>query len=178
MNDGEADTELTARSCRNCGSIAFDERGTSCCSEQMAPISIEAINEPELTGILSRVFGISPTGVEICHHLTGARAAATDEIARALDINRSTANRQLGRLRELGMLERRTKSLKVGGRAYLYAPVSRTELRRRYREGLLCWTADAIELVDELCPSGSVSDGVLSEWPANGGATWGTAGDG
>jgi len=81
----------------------------------MANIETDAVNEPDLTTILSQVLGISSTGVEICVHMTGAEERATAEIATALGVNRSTVNRQLSQLRKLGLIESRERSLKEGG---------------------------------------------------------------
>jgi predicted transcriptional regulator len=140
----------------------------------MANIETDAVNEPDLTTILSQVLGISSTGVEICVHMTGAEERATAEIATALGVNRSTVNRQLSQLRELGLIESRERSLKEGGQVYLHSPVPPEEMRRRHREALLSWITDAIELIDDMWGQSTTS---VSETAIGVECPGGTAGD-
>lgn len=150
MDSNIDDNEITAYSCRHCGSITLDERSHQCCAETMAPIEVDAVEEPDLRMLFPYVFGVSRTGMDVCVYLMGEGEATTREIATALDVNPSTATRQLTRLRELGVVEVRTESLTEGGQRHLYSPTPPEEARQRLREGLFSWLTDAVPLLDEV----------------------------
>ncbi|WP_175454508.1 helix-turn-helix domain-containing protein [Halopelagius longus] len=150
VNSGNIDPQVTAYSCRQCEFVALGNAAQKCCGEEMEPVEVGAVNEPTLMDLLSQVFGISQTGVDICVYLVEEEEATTDEIATALEYNRSTVSRQLTQMRELGVIECRKKSLNEGGQVYLYSPVSPNEMRRRHRECLLTWVTDAFRLLDEI----------------------------
>lgn len=116
----------------------------------MDSIEVDVVNDPDLMTLLPQVFGVSQTGIAICLQVTEEEQATTDDIATALDINRSTVSRQLNQLRELGVVERHEQSLTEGGQIHVYTPVEPEEMRRRHREGLLSWVTDAVTLVNEL----------------------------
>lgn len=116
----------------------------------MDPIAADATNEPELMSLLAQVFGVSQTGIDVCVHVIAEEQVTTDDIAAALEINRTTVTRQLNQLRELGVVQRREQSLTEGGQIHVYTPVPLEEVRQRHREGLLSWVTDAIALINEL----------------------------
>lgn len=116
----------------------------------MDPIAVDAVNEPELMTLLSQVFGVSQTGIDVCVHVIEEEQVTTDEISTALDINRTTVTRQLNQLRQLGVVQRREQSLKEGGQIHVYTPVQPEEMRQRHREGLLSWVTNAIALINEI----------------------------
>lgn len=150
MDSDASDSRITAYSCRQCQSVTFAERGKQCCGEEMIPLEGEATADPELMTLLRNVFGISRTGIDICVYITKTEQATTDEIATALDINRSNVTRQLSSLRSLGVVERRDETLKKGGRIHVYTPVPPEETRQRLREGFFSWASDALTLLDEV----------------------------
>lgn len=143
-------SQLTVYSCRHCGSVILDERRRQCCNGDMESIDVDAVKEPEQRVLLRHVFGISQTGLDICTYVMEHGEATPAEIARALDINRSTATRQLNQLRDLGVMECRKESLTGGGEVQTFSPVSMAEIRQRHRESLLSWVTDAIDLINEL----------------------------
>jgi predicted transcriptional regulator len=148
MSSSETGSQVTAYSCRQCGAVVLDDRDRQCCGEGMDPIAVDAVNEPDLTTLLSLVFGVSPTGIDVFVHVLEEEPVTTDDIATALGVNRSTVSRQLNHLTELGVIERRERSLKEGGRVHEYTPVSLEAVRQRHREGLLSWVNDAIALIN------------------------------
>lgn len=150
VNLGTGDADVTAYSCSECGSVALDERSRQCCGEQMDAVRMDAVNEPELQTLFLEVFGVSRTGRDVCRRLIEEEQATTDELATALEINRSTVTRQLNQLRELGIVERYERPLDGGGEIHVYTPVPLDEIRQRHLEGLLSWMTDAITLVGEL----------------------------
>lgn len=143
-------SQLTAYSCRHCGLVVLDERRRQCCNEEMEAIDVDAVKEPEQRVLLRHVFGISQTGLNICTYVMQKGKATPAEVARALDVNRTTATRQLNQLRDLGVMECREESLTEGGRVQTFSPVPMAEIRQRHRESLLSWATDAIDLIDEL----------------------------
>lgn len=140
----------SAYRCPQCRSVVLGDRSRECCGEEMEPIGADAVAEPELPAVLSQVFGISRTGVDICVYLMEDGGATADDIATELEINRSTVTRQLNQLRALGVLERRERALDGGGRVHQYSPVPPEQARQRLREGLISWTLDAATLLGEL----------------------------
>jgi predicted transcriptional regulator len=116
----------------------------------MESINVGAVKEPKQRVLLRHVFGISQTGLDICIYVMDQEEATPAEIARALDINRSTATRQLNQLRNLGVMDCREESLAEGGRIQIFSPVPMAEIRQRHRESLLSWATEAIDLINEL----------------------------
>lgn len=101
--------------------------------------------------LMSRVFGVSEAGLDVFLEILDERGATADELAGALDVNRTTVTRQANHLVDLGFVERTERSLREGGRTYVYVPVPGEEIRRRHREAFLAWvsaTLDEIEAVD------------------------------
>lgn len=150
VDEESGSSRLSAYSCRHCGSAVLEERPQPCCGEEMESVDVDAVREPEQRVLLRHVFGISQTGLDICTFLVEQEEATPAEIARALDIDRSTVTRQLNQLRELGVMECREESLAEGGRTQLFSPAPMAEIRQRHREALLSWTAHAISRIEEL----------------------------
>lgn len=150
MSHGSSESTATVHVCRRCEAIVLDEESPECCDESMERFESTAVDEPELTTLLRHVFGVSAAGIEICVHLMDEEAATVADVASALDLNRSTASRQLNRLLELGVVQRREQALDRGGHIYLYSPVAPEEVRRQLRTALLEWVAAAVELVDDV----------------------------
>jgi predicted transcriptional regulator len=141
---------VTVYACRHCEGVALDDRHRECCGEPMDPVTVDAAKEPDLATLVTQVFGVSETGVDICVLLMERDEVTIDDIAVALDVNRTTASRQLTQLRALGVIERREESLNDGGQRYVYTAPSIEAVRRRHQEALLSWVADAMVLLDEL----------------------------
>lgn len=141
---------FTVSTCRHCGSVTLDNRRRECCGETMEPVTVDAVKEPDLRTLVAQVFGISETGLDICVHLMERGEVTIDDIAAALDINRTTASRQLNQLQALGVIERREESLEDGGQRHVYTAASMEEVRRRHREAFLSWVSDAMTLLDDL----------------------------
>lgn len=150
MTKKSGGSRLTAYACRHCESVVLDEVTGQCCGEEMAPVDVEAVKEPNLAVLLPTVFGVSQTGVDVCVYVMEHEEATIEEIARALDINRSTVTRQLNQLQDLGVVACREESLAEGGRIQLFSPVPLEKVRRRHLEGLLSWVTDAIAVVNEI----------------------------
>lgn len=141
---------VVVQTCRHCGAVALSERRHECCGEAMESVSVDAAREPDLRTLLTQVLGVSETGLEVCVLLMERGEVTTDDIAAALDVNRTTVSRQLNQLLALGVLDRRAESLEDGGQVHVYTAPSMAELRRRHREALLSWVADAVALLEEL----------------------------
>lgn len=141
---------VTVYTCRHCESVTLDDRRHECCGDAMEPVTVDAVRDPDLRTLVGQVFGISETGLDICVHLIRRGEMTIDDVAAALDVNRTTASRQLNQLRALGAIERREEALEDGGQLHVYTAAPIGEVRRRHREALLSWVADAVTLLDEL----------------------------
>ncbi|MDH5020331.1 helix-turn-helix domain-containing protein [Halobacterium rubrum] len=111
---------VTVYACPHCEGVALDDRHRECCGEPMEPVTVDAAKEPDLATLVTQVFGVSETGVDICVLLMERDEVTIEDIAAALDVNRTTASRQLTQLRSLGVIERREESLDDGGQRYVY----------------------------------------------------------
>lgn len=150
MDFGRSDPQIMAYSCRQCGSVTLSRTGRRCCGEEMDPIDVTATNEPDVGSLVSQVFGISQTGVEICVYIAENGEVTIRDIATEFGIDRSTVNRQLDQLREVRFVERHETALKEGGRVHHYSLVSPEKRHHRRREAFMSWVADALGLLDEI----------------------------
>lgn len=141
---------VTVYTCHHCGSATLDDRPRECCGEAMGSVTVDAVREPDLRTLVSHVFDLSETGLDICVLLMEREEVTIGDVAAALNVNRTTASRQLNQLRALGLIERREESLEDGGQLHVYTAVSMEEVRRRHREAFLSWVSDAMTLLDEL----------------------------
>lgn len=130
----------------------------------MEPVTVDAVREPELRTLVTQVFDLSETGLDVCVLLMERGEVTIDDVAAALGVDRTTASRQLTQLRALGVLERREESLADGGQLHVYTAAPMEEVRRRHREALLSWVADAMALLDELDEQKLAAVAEQEEW--------------
>jgi predicted transcriptional regulator len=110
------------------------------------PLSEE--QRPSLAEAMTTVFDLGPCERAVYRHLVGDPATTTRELARSLDVDRSSVNRSLTTLRDRGLATRRPNILEEGGQVYLYTAHPPAEVRERLHAGVDEWAAAAHDRVD------------------------------
>jgi predicted transcriptional regulator len=108
------------------------------------------IEEPDLETLLRTVFGMSATELEICLCVMESGEVTVQELADAVDYDRSVVTRHLNHLADLDVIEKRRQLLKSGGHVYVYTPVDPDAIRTRFRHLFLQWVEDAAGALAEL----------------------------
>lgn len=106
-------------------------------------------SEPALVDVMACVFGIQPHEARTYEALLSRPASTVEELADALDRDRSNVNRSLSTLREKGLATRERRLLDGGGHVYQYSPTPLAEARELMHETLDAWTASVHERIDE-----------------------------
>lgn len=104
---------------------------------------------PSMEEALETVFGLGSCERAVYRQLVGAPDTTTRELARALDVDRSSVNRALSTLLDRDLATRRPRILDEGGQVYYYTARSPAEVRQRLHDGLDVWTEVARDRVDE-----------------------------
>lgn len=148
------DPEPVLYRCRECGNAALslDPMEPTCCGKEMARDREEGEGyvEPESEDMLKTVFGMAETELDICICCMEKGEATAKELAEAMGMDRSGISRHLNHLAEIGVLEKERRILREGGHTYVYSHTPPDEVKRLFREGLLNWSLEALDLVDEV----------------------------
>lgn len=147
---GIIDMEHEVYECQQCGHVSFSNSTSTSLDEDRTSVEVTPVEHPELAVVLREVFGISKTGLSVCISLMEQGESTTGEIAKNLDIDRSTVSRQLNHLTDIGLLEKHQRLLKDGGYVHVYSPVNEEEVHRRLTIGLYAWVGEAVELVEDI----------------------------
>ena len=116
------------------------------------PADIESLvgtTEPEFTHILSCVFGIRHHESRTYLTLLDTPGSTVEELAAALDRDRSNVNRSLSTLREKGLVERQRRLLDPGGYVYQYTAVDLPTAKEMLHESLDEWANAVHDSIDE-----------------------------
>jgi predicted transcriptional regulator len=105
--------------------------------------------EPELVEVMTCVFGIQPHEARTYETLLSRPASTVEELADALDRDRSNVNRSLSTLREKGLATRERRLLDGGGHVYQYSPTPLPEARALMHDTLDAWTGYVHDRIDE-----------------------------
>ncbi len=136
--------------CQHCGNVSVANLVADTDEEKLTSTDAQSANSPELADVLRDVFGISETGLNICVQLMEEGESTAGDLAKHLDMDRSTVSRQLNHLTDLGLLEKRQRLLSDGGYVHVFTPVDVEEVRQRLTVGLHAWMDDALELVEDI----------------------------
>jgi predicted transcriptional regulator len=104
--------------------------------------------DPPFDEIMACVFGIQGREVRTYIALLDRPGSTVEELASALDRDRSNVNRALAQLLELGLAERQRRLLDPGGYVYQYTAAPLEETKRRLHEGLDRWAEAVHERID------------------------------
>lgn len=104
--------------------------------------------DPPFDEIMACVFGIQGREVRTYLALLDRPGSTVEELATALDRDRSNVNRALSKLLELHLAERQRRLLDPGGYVYQYTATPLPETKERLHEGLDRWAATVHERID------------------------------
>ena len=96
-------------------------------------------DEPPFDEVMACVFGIQGREVRTYLALLDRPGSTVEELAGALDRDRSNVNRALARLLERDLVERRRRLLDPGGYVYQYTATPLPETKARLHDALDRW---------------------------------------
>jgi len=108
-----------------------------------------ATDEPDLAEVMACVFGVQTHEVRTYRTLLSTPGSTVEELAAALDRDRSNVNRSLSTLREKGLARRERRLLDGGGHVYQYTATPLEEARELMHEALDQWAAAVHDSIDE-----------------------------
>ncbi|MFC6975040.1 helix-turn-helix domain-containing protein [Halomicroarcula sp. GCM10025709] len=106
-------------------------------------------DEPALDEVMACVFGVQAHEVRTYQALLSAPGSTVEELAAALDRDRSNVNRSLSTLLDKGLASRERRLLDGGGHVYQYTATPGPEARQLMHETLEQWTAAVHDRIDE-----------------------------
>ncbi|WP_265109651.1 helix-turn-helix domain-containing protein [Halosolutus halophilus] len=106
-------------------------------------------SNPQFEKVMSCVFGIEDHETRTYLVLCEFPGSTIEELAAALDRDRSTVNRALSTLHERGLVRRERRLLDGGGYVYQYTAVALPEAKEILHEALDAWTATVHDVIDE-----------------------------
>ena len=106
-------------------------------------------DDPDLTEVMACVFGIQRHEVRTYRTLLETPGSTVEELAAALERDRSNVNRSLSTLREKGLAERERRLLDGGGHVYQYTATPLAEARELMHDALDQWVAMVHDRIDE-----------------------------
>ncbi|MDJ1434711.1 helix-turn-helix domain-containing protein [Halostagnicola sp. A-GB9-2] len=146
-----SECELTVYECPSCDTYQLGSTEMNCCEESMNELDDTVpIEPPDEEQLLRTVFDISETELEVCRHLMSEPEVTIEELADAVDRDRSVVARHINHLVELGMVEKRSRVLSEGGRVNIYSHRSADAVRRQFKLGLYTWMVDAVDVIDDI----------------------------
>jgi predicted transcriptional regulator len=137
--------------CATCGNVGIGDGEIRCCEEPMTPIESPAVvDKPTLGELLSSVFDMSDTELEICLCVMEGGDLTVTELADEIGYDRSVVARHLNHLAELGVIEKQRRLLEQGGHTYVYTPVPEEAVRRQLTVAFYTWVDGALDRLDSL----------------------------
>ncbi|SEW24783.1 helix-turn-helix domain-containing protein [Natrinema salifodinae] len=109
---------------------------------------MEASN-PAFEEVMSCVFGIEDHETRAYLGLCERPGSTIEELAAALDRDRSTVTRSLSTLRDRGLVRRDRRLLDGGGYVYQYTALELPAAKELLHEALDAWTATVHDVIDE-----------------------------
>ena len=105
--------------------------------------------EPTFEDVMTCVFGIQAHETRTYLSLLDRPGSTVEELATALDRDRSNVNRSLSTLLEAGLVQRERRLLDSGGFVYQYTAVPLPEAKALLHEALDAWADTVHEAIDE-----------------------------
>jgi predicted transcriptional regulator len=105
--------------------------------------------EPGLEDVMACVFGLQRHEVRTYLALLERPGSTVEELAAALDRDRSNVNRSLTTLREKDLASRQRRLLDAGGHVYQYSATPLDEARELMHETLDAWAEYVHDRIDD-----------------------------
>ncbi len=105
-------------------------------------------SEPQFQTVMSCVFGIEAHETRTYLTLLEYPGSTIEELATALERDRSTVNRSLSTLHDRGLLRRDRRLLDGGGYVYQYTAVALPEAKTMLHGALDTWTEAVHETIE------------------------------
>jgi len=118
-----------------------------------------ATDDPDLAEVMACVFGVQSHEVRTYRTLLDTPGSTVEELAAALERDRSNVNRSLSTLREKGLARRERRLLDGGGHVYQYTATPLAEARELMHEALDQWAVavhDSIDSFEGTSPGGGL----------------------
>jgi len=107
-----------------------------------------ATDDPDLAEVMACVFGVQTHEVRTYRTLLDTPGSTVEELATALDRDRSNVNRSLSTLREKRLARRERRLLDGGGHVYQYTATPLSEARELMHDALDQWAAAVHDRID------------------------------
>ncbi|WP_049924251.1 helix-turn-helix domain-containing protein [Halopiger djelfimassiliensis] len=104
---------------------------------------------PPFEEVMSCVFGIEGHETRTYLVLRDRPGSTIEELAAALERDRSTVNRSLATLHDRGLVRRERRLLDGGGYVYQYTAIALPETKVLLHEALDAWTETVHDVIDE-----------------------------
>lgn len=105
-------------------------------------------SDPDFRTVMSCVFGIEDHETRTYLALLEQPGSTVEELAAALDRDRSTVNRSLSTLTERGLVWRDRRLLDGGGYVYQYTAIALPEAKAMLHDALRAWTESVHDVID------------------------------
>lgn len=112
-------------------------------------------DDPPFDEVMACVFGIQGREVRTYLTLLDRPGSTVEELAGALDRDRSNVNRSLSQLLELDLARRERRLLDPGGHVYQYTASPLPETKERLHEALDEWVAHVHERIENFEEQGT-----------------------
>lgn len=106
-------------------------------------------DNPDFDDIMRCVFGIQGREVRTYLALVDRPGSTVEELAAALDRDRSNINRSLAQLLELELADRERRLLDPGGYVYQYTAVELSQTKARLHAALDTWVDQVHDIIDK-----------------------------
>jgi predicted transcriptional regulator len=114
--------------------------------------------DPEFADVMSCVFGIHHHETRTYLALLDRPGSTVEELAEALDRDRSNVNRSLSTLLENGLAERERRLLDPGGYVYQYTATPLPDAKEMLHEALDAWAENVHAEIDDFAGESTESD--------------------
>jgi len=117
-------------------------------------VSLMENADPAFEDVMTCVFGIQDHETRTYLALHDRPGSTVEELADALDRDRSNVNRSLSTLLEAGLVERERRLLDSGGFVYQYTAVPLPEAKELLHDALDAWSETVHDAIDEFPDDG------------------------